>query len=119
MGILWENSIWTFLLFTCVLVGAAAWMTGRAVATTWRPTVVLVWFTFLLTCADRFLNYALFGGTLLSVHYWIVDFVVLLAISFMGWRAARTGQMVTQYSWMYEKTSPFTWREKSAASVDN
>lgn len=118
MGILWENSVWTFLLFTCALVGGAAWMTGRAVATTWRPTGMIVWFVFLLTCADRFLNYALFKGTLLSLHYWIVDFVILLVIAALGWRVARTGQMVRQYSWLYEKSSPLSWREKAGVSAD-
>ena len=118
MGILWENSVWTFLLFTCVLVGGAAWMTGRAVAATWRPTTMIVWFIFLLTCADRFLNYALFKGTLLSLHYWVVDFVILLAIAVLGWRVARTQQMVRQYSWLYEKSSPFSWRKKAGLSSE-
>ncbi|PLX37174.1 MAG: hypothetical protein C0606_11785 [Hyphomicrobiales bacterium] len=112
MGIIWENSFWVFLLFTCAIVGGAAWMTGRAVAVTWRPFFQIFWFSALLACADRFLSFALFEGTLLSVHYWLVDFIVLLAITLISWRVARTTQMVTQYSWMYEKSSPFTWRNK-------
>ncbi len=37
-GILYEEqSIWLFLLVTVCMGGWAAWMTGRAVAITWRP----------------------------------------------------------------------------------
>ena len=37
-GILYEEpSIWLFLLITVIMGGWAAWMTGRAIALTWRP----------------------------------------------------------------------------------
>jgi len=112
MGILYQTNLGVFLILVCCLGGGAAWMTGRACANTWRPLYVLFWFVFLLTLAIRFLTFALFEGTLLSVHYLIVDYVILLAIGLAGWRYTRTNQMTTQYVWLYEKTSPFSWRLK-------
>lgn len=112
MGILWEHSFGVFLLLQVVLGGGAAWMAGRAVARTWKPLRVLVAYAFLLACAVRFLDYALFEGSLLSIHYWIVAFALTLIFALGGWRVTRTRQMVTQYRWLYERTGPFTWRDK-------
>ena len=113
MGILYQTSFGVFLVLLCGLGGGAAWMTGRACANTWRPLYVLFWFVFLLSLAIRFLTFALFDGTLLSVHYLVVDYVILLAFGLAGWRYTRTSQMTTQYVWLYEKTSPFSWRLKT------
>ncbi|MTI45144.1 hypothetical protein E1178_16175 [Roseibium hamelinense] len=110
MGILYETYFGVFLILLCALGGGAAWMTGRACANTWRPLWVLCWFLFLLTLAIRFLTFALFEGTLLSVQFLVVDYLVLLGFGLAGWRFTRTKQMTTQYVWLYEKTGPFTWR---------
>jgi uncharacterized RDD family membrane protein YckC len=61
----------------------------------------------------RFIHFALFHGTLLTLHYYLVDTVVLMAFAYVGWRYTRTGQMTTQYRWLYERTGPLTWREKT------
>ena len=116
MGILWENSFGVFLLMTVFLGGGAAWLSGRAVAITWRPTWQVVGYTVLLTFAVRFLHFALFHGTLLSLHYFLVDFVILLAIASLGFRITRVGQMVTQYRWLYERSGPFAWKKRPGAS---
>ena len=113
MGILYENSMGVFIFATLILGAGAAFLTGRAIAITWRPIWSLVWFTFLLTLFIRFIHFSLFEGTLLSLHYLIVDFVILLAVSYFGYRVTRTTQMVTQYSWMYDKAGPFGWRDKA------
>jgi len=115
MGILWEHSFGVFVLLQLVLGGGAAWMAGRAVARTWKPLRVLVAYAALLACAVRFLDYALFEGSLLSVHYWIVAFALTLLAALGGWRVTRTTQMVSQYRWLYERTGPFTWRDKAAS----
>lgn len=112
MGVFYEVSLTAFILLTLCVGGGAAWMTGRGAALTWRPLTVLAWFTLLLSFALRFLHFSLFHGTLLSAHYWLVDLAVLGVISFAGWRFTRTSQMVTQYSWLFEKSSPFSWRER-------
>lgn len=116
MGVFYEVSLTAFILLTLCVGGGAAWMTGRASALTWRPLWVLAWFTLLLSFAVRFLHFSLFEGTLLSLHYWLVDLVILAVIALAGWRYTRTVQMVTQYSWLYEKGSPFSWRERREAT---
>jgi len=60
----------------------------------------------------RFIHYALFGGTLLSAHYYLVDAAVLLIIGSIGFRRTRARQMARQYPWHYERLGPLTWREK-------
>ncbi|MDJ0932007.1 DUF6867 family protein [Breoghania sp.] len=112
MCVLYEVSLGDFLLVTVFFGGGAAWLTGRAAALTWRPLWRLAWFLVLLSLAVRFLHYALFEGSLLIVHFWLVDFIVLAIAGFAGWRHTRAWQMTTQYSWLYEKTSPFTWRAR-------
>ena len=115
-GILYEEpSFWLFALITVVMGGWAAWMTGRACALTWRPVAQTVLYLLLLTAAVRFIHFALFHGTLLSLHYYLVDAVVVVGIGLLGYRYTRARQMTTQYRWLYERTGPFSWREKPAA----
>ena len=68
----------------------------------------------LLAAAVRFFHYALFDGNLLSLYYYLVTYAVMLAAGVLGFRAMRTTQMVTQYRWLYERTSPLTWRDRRA-----
>ena len=112
-GVLYEEpSIWLFLLVTVCMGGWAAWMTGRAVALTWRPVWQCVAATLVLAAAVRFIHFALFEGTLRSLHYYLVDAAVVTAIGLVGYRVTRARQMTTQYRWLYERTGPLTWREK-------
>ncbi|MBV2144787.1 hypothetical protein KUG47_14905 [Falsochrobactrum sp. TDYN1] len=112
-GILYEEpSFWLFFLITCLLGGWAAWMTGRACAQTWRPYWMLLVYLVPLGATVRFIHYALFEGTLLSLHYFLVDVIVLVIIGTVGFRYTRTKQMVHQYNWLYEKASPLSWRAK-------
>lgn len=67
----------------------------------------------LLAAGLRFLHYALFGETLLSPHYYLVDFAVVAASASLGYRVTMTGNMVRQYRWLYERSSPVTWRERT------
>lgn len=112
-GILYEEpSIWQFFFVTCLLGGGAAWMTGRACAQTWRSYASLILYLLLLGIAVRFIHHALFDGTMLSLQYYIVDTIVLLIIGSLGFRYTRTNQMVTQYHWLYERTSALNWKPK-------
>lgn len=112
-GILYEEpSFGLFILITCVLGGWAAWMTGRACATTWRTYYQFLLYMLPLGAAVRFIHYALFEGTLLSLHYYLVDTLVLIIIGTIGFRFTRTKQMVRQYSWLYEKSSFLSWKAK-------
>ena len=112
-GILYEEpSFWLFVLVTVLMGGWAAWMTGRAMAITWQPYLLCVVYLLLLAGAVRFIHYALFGGTLLSLHYYLVDAAVLLIIGSTGFRRTRARQMARQYPWLYERLGSLTWREK-------
>ncbi len=89
-GILYEeHSAWLFILITVVLGGAAAWQMGRAIAQTWRPLIMLPLYVAMLNCGVRFVHFAMFQGTLLSVHYYLVDYVFILAFAYLGWRMQR------------------------------
>ncbi len=116
-GILYEEpSFWLFLLITVIMGGWAAWMTGRAIALTWRPFWTLILYLFILGAAVRFIHFALFEGTLLSIHYYAIDTIVLLIIGALGFQYRRARMMTTQYRWLYERTGLFSWREKASAT---
>src|ERR1700726_1078775 len=84
-----EGSFGVFLLVTVILGGGAAALAGRALAATRRPWGQNVAYMLILAAAVRFFHFALFGGTLLSLHYYAVDSAVCLAFGFTGFRAAR------------------------------
>jgi hypothetical protein len=77
-------------------------------------TVPTILFLLLLTGAVRFIHHALFEGTLLSLHYYLVDAAVVVGIGLLGYRYTRARQMTTQYRWLYERTGPLTWRERAS-----
>ncbi len=115
MGILWENSLGVFLLVTVFLGCGAAWLSGRAIAMTWRPVWQVFLYAILLAAAVRFLYFALFEDTLTSLYFYVVNLVILLAVALAGYRVTRVGQMVTQYRWLYERSGPFSWRKRPDA----
>jgi hypothetical protein len=107
-----EGSIYTFLGLTVVLGGIAAWLTGRAVALAWSPVWLAVIYSLPLAAAVRFLHYALFDGRLLNLPYFSVDFAVIVLIALIAYRFTRTRQMALQYGWLYQRTTPLTWRRR-------
>jgi hypothetical protein len=114
MGVLWPDSpygLFTFIVITLILGGLGAWATGRAMAQTWRPMLMLAPYMVLLAAGVRFLHYALYGEPLLSVQYFIVAYIWLMIVGALGYRAMRAAQMATQYSWAYERTG-LNWRVK-------
>jgi hypothetical protein len=112
-GLLYEeDSLGVFLLVTVVLGGGAAALAGRAVALTWRPWWQVVVYMLMLGAVVRFIHFALFGGTLLSIHYYAVDTLVCMAFGFAGFQAARARRMVAQYPWINEPDGPLHWRRK-------
>jgi branched-chain amino acid transport system ATP-binding protein len=71
----------TFLLFTLVIGGWLAFMTGNALAATWRPFWQVLPYAVLLGVAERFFNYALFGGALLSLTGLVIDTALIMVIA--------------------------------------
>jgi hypothetical protein len=41
---------------------------------------------------------------------------VLLIIGALGFQYRRARMMTAQYRWLYERTGPFSWREKASAT---
>ena len=93
-GVLWTDApygFFTFVLITLILGGAGAFATGRAMARTWRPLLMLAPYMVFLTA-----------------------YVWTFAIGALGYRSMRAGQMATQYSWAYEQAG-LNWRAKGGA----
>ena len=107
-----EDSFATFLLVSIAMGGGAAWLSGRAIAGTWRPLWMVLPYMLVLASAVRFLHFALFEGSFASLHYYLVDFTLCLAIALIGFRAARAGQMASQYGWLYRRTGAFRWARR-------
>ena len=109
-----EGSFGVFVLVTVILGGGAGWLTGRAIAGTWRPIWQVIIYALILGLAVRFIHFSLFGGTLLSPHYYLVDSLVCLASALLGFRTARAAQMVRQYRWLNEAQGWMRWRRKTS-----
>jgi Domain of unknown function (DUF6867) len=95
-----QDFLGAFLLVTVILGGAAAFATGRAIAQTWRPWWQLVLYMLILGGAQRFIHFALFGGTLLSQYYYAVDSLIAIGFALIGFRFARARQMAQQYGFL-------------------
>jgi hypothetical protein len=108
-----DDGLWVFIVLTVILGGGAAFLSGRGLARGWKPFWRVFLYMALLAGAVRFFHYALFSGTLTSVYYYLVTFVLLAAAASLGFRVMRTTQMVTQYRWLYERSSPLTWRDRT------
>jgi hypothetical protein len=98
-----------FIVITCLIGGWAGTMTGRAIASTWRPYCHVLFYMVLLALVVRWVHWALFHGTLASLHYYLVDLVVLGACGTLGYMTVRARQMTTQYRWLYRRSGPFGW----------
>jgi hypothetical protein len=95
-----EDSFGIFLLVSVAMGGGAAWLSGRAVAQTWRPAWHLLAYMLVLGATVRFFHFALFGGTLLSLQYYAVDTAIAIALAGAGFRMTRARQMTRQYGFL-------------------
>jgi hypothetical protein len=100
------------LMITGIIGGGAAVLAGRAIAGTWRPYWYVPSYMLLLGGGVRFLHYALFYDNILSLPSYLIDTAYLIAAASIAFRVTRTGQMARQYPWLYERTGPFTWRDR-------
>lgn len=112
------TSLPVFLILTVIIMGGAAYLTGQAVAATWRPYWQVLLYAVLLGLTDRFLTYALFEGELLSLSGFVVDTAVLSAISLFAFRVTRVGKMVSQYPWLYARDGLMSYREIHSPQSD-
>lgn len=100
-GILYEEAhLTTFLFVTIVLGGGAAWLSGRAIAMTWRPRWSLIPTALAIGGGVRFIHFALFDAVFLSPYYYMIDTVFIFAFALAGYRIARRRQMARQYGFL-------------------
>ena len=104
-----------FFTMTVAVMGFAAFMTGQALAGTWKPIWQAAFYSLLLGFADRFLTFSLFDGELLSLSGYLIDSAVLVAIGLFAHRLTQARKMATQYPWVYERAGLLSWREKADA----
>ena len=115
MGVLFEeDSLGVFLLVTVLLGGGAAWLTGRAIAQTWRPWWSMIPYMLILGVAIRFFHVTLFNGTALSPHYYAVDTAIALLLAGLGFRLTRQAQMRRQYGFLDTAAPHDTARQDAA-----
>jgi hypothetical protein len=119
MSVIWEVSLPEFIFVTLILGGGAAWLTSRAVALQWHSPLKAALWMILLTGAVRFIHFALFSGTLLSIQFYLVDLAILIIIALIAHRYTRSRQMWRRYPWLYTTAGPFSWRRKSARPGDD
>jgi hypothetical protein len=110
--VLLGGEIGPFFTMTVVLFGGAAFLTGQALAQSWRPGWQILPAALLLAAADRFFLYALFAAELASFSGFLIAAAMLGAILLAGYYLTRARKMVRQYPWLYERRGPFAWREK-------
>jgi hypothetical protein len=101
---------WVFLLVTVIMGGSAAFLSGRAIAHTWRAWWHIPLYMLPLTGTVRFFHYALFHEPFLPLQNFVVDFLVLLASALFGYRALRARQMAQQYHWLFRRAGLLGWR---------
>jgi len=110
MTALLGGSLSVFIGLTGLLFGLAAFLTGQAVADTWRPASQAVTSALGLALAARFLTFALFGGQLLSPTGFLIAWAYLAAVTLFAWRATLARKMVRQYPWLYAPHGVLGWR---------
>tara|TARA_R110002072_G_scaffold14107_31_gene58902 strand:- start:1118 stop:1474 length:357 start_codon:yes stop_codon:yes gene_type:complete len=118
MEALLGTEIGVFIGVTVFLCGFAAFMTGQALANTWKPVWQLWLYGLLLGFADRFLTWALYQGELLSPSGYLIDTAVLLGIAHVAFYLTRARCMTAQYPWLYERTGLFSWRDRIQSGDD-
>ena len=117
---LYATESWLQILFvTGIIGGGAAVLAGRAIASTWRPYWYVIAYMLLLGAGVRFLHFALFSAHMLAPESYLTDTIYLIAAASISFRLTRTNQMTRQYPWAYERTSPFSWREKKRLLDEN
>jgi hypothetical protein len=95
-----QGSVGIFLLVTVLLGGGTALLSGRAIAQTWRPRWSVAAYMLVLGAVVRFFHFALFGGALMSAHFYAVDTAVVLVFGMAGFRITRARQMARQYGFL-------------------
>jgi branched-chain amino acid transport system ATP-binding protein len=103
---------WTEFFGTLVLFAWAAFMSGQAIAQTWRPWWYCLAYGLLLGVGVRLFEHMLFAAPLVSLVGHVIDTLVVTAVMLLAYRVTLVRKMVRQYPWLYEPAGAFSWREK-------
>jgi hypothetical protein len=95
------NGLWVFFLVTILIGGSGAFISGRAIAQTWRPYWHVPLYMMLLAAAVRFIHYALFWEVFISLKNYLVDSALMLVLGSIGYRLTRARQLLEQYGWIF------------------
>jgi hypothetical protein len=111
---LYEGEHWllTLPLLTVAMGGSAAYLSGKAIAQTWRPFWHVPIYMLALAAAVRFCHFALFEEPLLSASSYAADFLVAFAAAGLGYRVVRARQMATQYGWLFRPRGLLGWQRR-------
>lgn len=112
-----NESVFQIIFVTVVIGCGCAWMTGRAIARTWRSAWTAVASMFGLGLAVRFFHFALFGETLIEPVTYAFETGCLIVTALLAWRFTRARQMIRQYYWLYEPAGPLGWKLRQDVSV--
>jgi hypothetical protein len=104
-----ENLLLTIPLVTIGMGGAAAYLSGKAIAQTWRPFWHVPLYMLALAAVVRFCHFALFEEPFLSLPSYAVDFATAFAAASLGYRTVRARQMRMQYGWLFRASGPLGW----------
>jgi uncharacterized membrane protein YhaH (DUF805 family) len=91
------NGHWVFLLVTVIMGGCTAYVSGKAIAETWRPAWHAIAYALIIGLAARFIHFALFEEVMLSGRNYLIDCIVLIAAAAVGYLVTRRRQMLAQY----------------------
>jgi hypothetical protein len=97
-----DNVLLTVPLVTIGMGGLAAYLSGKAIAQTWRPFWHVPLYMLVLAAAVRFCHFALFEEPFLSLPSYAADFAVAFVLAALGYGRVRAQQMRTQYGWLYQ-----------------
>jgi uncharacterized protein DUF6867 len=114
-----KESLLQILFVTCMIGGGAAWIAGHTLADSWRSFSQTLFYLLLLGAAVRFAHFALFQADVFSLKAYLSDTAFLILAGGVSWRLSRVKRMVSQYRWLYERSGPFTWRERGPQSGES
>ena len=107
------NGLWIFMLVTVAMGGSAAFLSGQAIAQTWRPFWHIPVYMLAIAGLVRFFHFALFDEPMLALKNFLVDYVLMLAAAALGYRLVRAQQMARQYGWLFRRAGMLGWRRRA------
>lgn len=107
-----ESSAWPFLILTAAFGGWCARIVGRSLASGWRPAYLLPLALLPLVFGIRFLHYALYEATLLSMQYFLADYSICACFAAWGYLTRRSELMSRLYPFLFRRYGLIAWKDR-------